>query len=277
MDSTEKGFSPGTACPLVRERNTRLWAILIFLAVWLLYLPAVNYDYTDWDDHEYLLNPMVCAPGPIWMLRSFTRSYQGYYAPTLWLTYRLGHSLWGLNSAGFHALNILLHSLNAVLVLILCRRLGLNPTSALLAALLWALHPLRVESVAWISELKDVLSGAGCLLAMLWYIRAVDKAGALDSEAPFGRADRLYSVPSFWLAVAAFGFGVGAKATVCTWPLAIGLVELFRRSWPQAEGKSGTGDFDRFTSSAKAELAILLRRLPCVSIAPFGWPVVPEV
>src|SRR5262249_29173523 len=101
----------------------------------------------------------------------------GHWQPLSWLTLALDYRLWGLNASGYHLTSLVLHGLNAVLLLVLARRLlgraGLDPGPALvgatLGALLWAVHPLRVESVSWATERRDVLAATFVLLGLLAY------------------------------------------------------------------------------------------------------------
>src|SRR5207249_2729278 len=135
--------------------------------------------------------------------------------PLSWMTLGLDYQLWGMDPIGYHLTSLLLHAANAVLVYFLARRL-LSATidarprprtltvAAAVAALLFAIHPLRVESVAWITERRDVLSGFFGLLTVLLYLRAVDRA----------------EVRKRWYAasVASFGCALLSKAITMTIP-----------------------------------------------------------
>src|SRR2546428_2669194 len=118
----------------------------------------------------------------------WTTFHMGHYIPLSWMTLGLDYLLWGMQPRGYHLTNLLLHAANAVVFYLVARRiLGLalpgpdNPgpgrlaVSAAFAALLFALHPLRVESVAWATERRDVLSGLFYLLTLLVYLRACER------------------------------------------------------------------------------------------------------
>ena len=106
-----------------------------------------------------------------------------YWAPVMWLSHMLACQLFGLNPWGHHLINVLLHALNTVLVFLLLRRLtGANWRSWMVAAL-FGLHPLRVESVAWVTERKDVLSAGFGLLALVFYARYAQERSSVERRA----------------------------------------------------------------------------------------------
>jgi len=138
------------------------------LAVLAAYLPALKAGYV-WDDDGILENPLLRNARGLWTLwTSPSRIPQGHYWPLLYTSYWMEYQLWGAHPFGYHLNNILLHGLNAFLVFMILRRLNLR--YAWLAAGLFALHPVEVESVAWISERKNVLSGAFFFLSAWLYL-----------------------------------------------------------------------------------------------------------
>ena len=138
----------------------------------LLFLPALRFPFLNWDDKPNLiLNPHFrgfALENLRWM---FTTHYRGPYQPLSWLSFACDHAAWGMNPAGYHLTNILLHAFNAALALLIARRFFDRPL-AIFCALFFALHPLRVESVAWVTERRDVLSGFFFLLAFYGYVRS---------------------------------------------------------------------------------------------------------
>lgn len=167
------------------RRSTWLTLVPLALAAitFAAFLPALSAGFSDFDDHGVLLETdryRGFAPSNLaWM---FTTTHMGHYQPLTWLSYAIDFSLWGLDPRGFHLTGLLIHALNAGLVYLLSLRIfriarpGVSePTriaAAAVAALLWSIHPLRVESVAWITERRDVLSGLFLLLTTLAYLRA---------------------------------------------------------------------------------------------------------
>ncbi len=134
----------------------------------LLFGRAVSFDFVNLDDPQYVsLNPHVTG-GPTpenlrWAATTFDNSN---WHPLTWWSWQLDTALWGTAPGGYHFTNILLHALNVLLVQRVLRQLTGRPTEAFLVALLFAIHPLRWESVAWISERKGLLSALGFLLAI---------------------------------------------------------------------------------------------------------------
>lgn len=150
----------------------------VFALVCLAFLPTLSFDFVTYDDPEFILeNPHVnTGITPSNLLWAFASP--GDYIlwnPLSYLSHQLDVTLFGLNAAGHHAVNILWHALAATLLFLVCQKLTRSLGWSALITLLWALHPQRVQSVAWISERKDVLSGALCFASVLcfagWWMR----------------------------------------------------------------------------------------------------------
>jgi protein O-mannosyl-transferase len=156
-------------------------ALLVALVVAIVFLPALDNGFVNWDDDVNITdNPNFRGFSAAHLRWMFTTTLMGHYIPLTWLTLALDHAVWGMNPRGYHLTSVVLHALNAALVFLVARRL-LGGASFLLApavaALAFGLHPLRAESVAWVTERRDVLSGLFVLLALLAYLRAVDGPG----------------------------------------------------------------------------------------------------
>lgn len=159
-----------------REHRARLIAAGIFAAVVAVFLPALRFPFLNWDDRVNIVDNAWLAfdgPGLGFMLSG---SRLGHWQPLTWLSLALDRALWGADPMGFHLTNIVLHAAGAALLYFLALRLKLSALPAAFAALLWALHPLRVESVAWVTERRDVLCGVASLAAALAYVRGLDDA-----------------------------------------------------------------------------------------------------
>lgn len=142
------------------------WALLLVVAVLVVYAPVRDFGFVSFDDPGYVAaNPHIArgldAESIAW---AFTTGRTANWIPVTWLSYELDVTLFGVSPGAHHVVNVLLHAVNVLLLLALLRRLGCSHGFAAAVAGLFALHPLRVESVAWISERKDVL----CALFGLW-------------------------------------------------------------------------------------------------------------
>ena len=165
------------------EEQTRWLPILIFSISLFVFLPTIGNDFVNWDDDRNFLDNSsyrgLSLENLKWM---FTTFHLGHYHPLTWLTLGLDYVFWGMNPSGYHLTNAVLHAGTATLVyLVILQLLQLarreeKPSPALLfsaalGALLFAIHPLRVESVAWASERRDVLSGLFYVGSALLYLR----------------------------------------------------------------------------------------------------------
>jgi tetratricopeptide (TPR) repeat protein len=140
----------------------------LVIVTFVAYFPVLRAGFI-WDDDDHLTaNPAMTAPHGLRMIWS-SLAVSRYYPLTL-TTFWFQRRLWGLHPLPYHLVNILFHAANAVLVFFLLRRLRIP--AAWLAAMLWALHPVNVESVAWITELKNTQSGFFFFLALLCFLRS---------------------------------------------------------------------------------------------------------
>lgn len=158
---------------LCSGRKWHVFAVLTLLAAtFLLYSSSLGHGFIFiWDDYKYVVNNPDIRGNNLESLKSvFSRYYIGNYAPLHLISYMLDYQLWGLEPAGYHFGNILLHALNGLLVYRLLLMLKLPSLPALFVAALFLLHPVQVESVAWVSERKNVLSALFFLLSLLSYI-----------------------------------------------------------------------------------------------------------
>lgn len=155
---------------------------LVVLAV-CAYLPVRHCEYI-WDDAAYVYEneTLTSADGlrRIWFEIGATPQYYPLVHSSFWVEYRL----WELDPTGFHLVNVLLHALGAVLLWRILRLLGLP--GAWLAAAVFAVHPIEVESVAWITERKNVLSGVFALAGLLVYLRAARREAGGETRPLFG-------------------------------------------------------------------------------------------
>lgn len=167
--SSEKADTPRTGSPGAPSIRSSVWLALILVLAFVVYLPALRNGFTNADDPAYVAdNPLIRNLSPGGIRAIFCGFYEGYHPLTL-LSFALEYRWAGLNPALYHATNIALHMLNVVLVAALVRRLTASAGLALFVAVLFAVHPIHVESVAWVAERKNVLYGAFYLSGLIAY------------------------------------------------------------------------------------------------------------
>ena len=171
----------GTATSRFQFRSAAGLALLLGLLSFALFAPALNYGFIDIDDVQYTIETPQVTEGlsPANIRWAFTTVHESWYSPLLWISFMADSTFFGTSPAAYRFTNLLLHALNAALLFWILRRLLPSPMAAFFAAALWAFHPLRVESVVWIAERKDVLSGFFFLLAVLAYLRHAERPSPL--------------------------------------------------------------------------------------------------
>ena len=208
--SSSAGRSPAGAPPPARTAAGRFGglplrgAVLLGALVAGAYLPALGAGFV-WDDVIFTEEPVVHAWSGLWNIWFSPADIagEGHYWPVVYTSFWLEHKLWGLAPLGYHAVNVLLHLVNVLLVWRLMQRLA--APGAWAVAAVFAVHPLHVESVAWVIERKDLLSALFYLTAALTWMRFV--------EAP--RRGR------YALALGLFTAGLLSKSIVVTFPAAV--------------------------------------------------------
>lgn len=176
MKPTRTASIPSAAPAASSAAKAWLVPLLAFLLAFAVFAPAITCGLVNLDDGPYITdNPLVMADSPWTALPAcFTTFQQAMYAPLLWCSYALDAVLFRATPAapwGFHLTNVLLHAANAALFALVLSRFCKNRFLVFVAAAVWAIHPLRVESVAWVTERKDVLSAFFALLATLAWLR----------------------------------------------------------------------------------------------------------
>jgi hypothetical protein len=217
MDNPKPNQTPPPEIFFARTPVICLALVLVTLAV---FARLVQCEFINFDDPEYIMdNPHVLG-GLSWagIKWAFSTVYFGNWLPLTWLSLMLDVQMFGHTAAGLHLVNVLIHAVNASFVFVLLMRLtGARWRSALVAAL-FALHPLHVESVAWVAERRDVLCALFGLLTLIFYARY---AGELKVQSPKSKA-------SYWIALFFFACGLMSKAMIVTWPCLMLLLDF----WP---------------------------------------------
>ncbi len=188
---------------------------LLALLVAIVFGQTLRHDFIDLDDSQYVFdNPHVrdglSLQGIVW---AFTQRHEANWHPLTWISHMLDCQMYGLWAGGHHLTSLLLHAATAILLFLVLRRMtGRLGCSALVAAL-FAIHPLRAESVAWVAERKDVLSGLFFMLTLWAYTAYVRSA---------------FSWPRYLLVAGLFALGLMAKPMLVTLPLVLLLLDF----WP---------------------------------------------
>jgi tetratricopeptide (TPR) repeat protein len=225
------------------RRDDWLWAGVILLLTLVVYQPAIRGTFL-WDDNRYVMTgvnaPLRSAEGlaKIWFQPSTGTTPETFttvqYYPLTFTAFWLQYHLWGMNTVGYHVVNILLHAGTALVLWRLLR--FLRVPGAWVAAAIFAVHPIEVESVAWITELKNVLSGVLFLASIYAYVRFVD---ALSPSTGISGEDRdegplhppLFVLhPYAWYAASLvlFAAAVFAKSIASVMPVVTGLILVWR-------------------------------------------------
>ena len=227
--------------------------ILIFLALLALtlavYWPVYRFDFLSYDDSEYVSQNVRVQAGLNgenigWAFRTF---FFMNWHPLTWLSYMVDSQLFGLRPAAFHLVNVLLHALTTLLVFAVFKRItGARWPSAFLA-MLFAVHPLHVESVAWIAERKDVLSGFFFMLTLWAYLRYIERPQA----------------SRFILALVLFALGLMAKPMLVTLPFILLLLDF----WPLRRFHFADASAPVSNSSLVSRPSSILEKIPFFVLA----------
>jgi tetratricopeptide (TPR) repeat protein len=190
-------MSPRTVLQRLRPHAGAL--LLLFAATFALYAQALHHDFLiNWDDQKYVTgNEAVRGFATEHLRTAITTFFVGNYAPLQILSYMLDYSLWGMRPAGFILTNILFHTANGLLLYLLVVRISGSRTTAGLAAAIFLLHPVQVETVAWVSQRKTLLALFFFLLSLHGYVSFRSR------EEERGRGSYLFSLATFMCALAA--------------------------------------------------------------------------
>jgi tetratricopeptide (TPR) repeat protein len=239
---------------------------LVVLLSGIAFFPSLRNQFVQWDDNDmFIRNLNYRGLGWTELHWMFSTFLMGHYQPLSWMTLGLDYLLWGMNPFGYHLTNLLLHVANAIVLYFIAVRLlamafpdpegsaGMDLRFAAgFAALVFSIHPLRVESVAWATERRDVLSGGFFLITILCYLKAA-------KERPGDRAGRKWMV---W-ALAAYVLSLLSKASGMTLPVVLLMLDVY--------------PLRRLTSawwrwSAKATRRVWLEKIPFIILGfGAGW------
>jgi protein O-mannosyl-transferase len=215
---------------------------LLVLGTVTVYAPVWHYRFVNYDDYDYIRdNPFVVGGFTHHnVLSAFTKFYSHNWHPLTWLSHMLDVELWGLNAGGHHLTNVILHSANAVLLFLILTSMTSALWRSALVAAVFAWHPLHVESVAWISERKDVLSTFFWILTIAAYLH-------------YARQPR---VRRYLLVFVCFAMALMCKPMTVTLPFVLLLLDF----WPLNRARLTRND-------ARAWLNLFLEKVPLLGLA----------
>jgi tetratricopeptide (TPR) repeat protein len=246
--------SPGALLPWVI-------CLLLVLAVWAVFGQTVRYDFINYDDDLYVYeNPMVTGglsfSKIVWV---FTHNNGlDEWLPLTDISHMADWQLYGANAGGHHLTNVVLHAATSALLFLVLRAMtGAMWRSALVAAI-FAVHPLRVESVAWVAERKDVLSGFFFMLTLWAWYRHVQKRSKIEMqhwEDALSLLDPRRWTFAYYLALICFALGLMSKNMLATLPFVLLLLDY----WPLNRAPADPADGD---PRLKVWLALILEKAP---------------
>jgi Tfp pilus assembly protein PilF len=220
---TQSPTRVGAAFPLsVNQRGALIIALLLFGGTLLLYVPALNNAFVNYDDPAYVTGNAHVLQGLSWnnIAWAFSTTVEANWHPLTWISHMTDVALFGTNPRGHHLTSILLHALNVVLLFLLLQRTTGYMLRSALVAVLFAVHPLNVECVGWVAERKSLLS-------MLFLLLALGAYGWYASKRSWER----YAV-----LILLFALGLSAKPMIVTLPLLLLLWDY----WPLGRLASGS-------------------------------------
>jgi len=202
-----------------RSESRQLWlgAIIVLILTLTAHVHGLRGQFVEWDDTSHITRNTAIRSLSFENVRiMFTKPIAKLYCPLTWLSFAVDYQIWGRDPFGYHLTNLLLHAINTLLVLILVRRVLRDRVqyatmTATLAGAIFGVHPLRVESVAWATERKDVLFALFYYCALLAYLRWVDT----------------HKLRDYWVCFGLFVASVLAKSTAVTFPLVLLLLDHF--------------------------------------------------
>ncbi len=231
-------------------KDKRLFACMamLFALTISVYSPAFRLGFVDYDDNIYVFqNPHVHAGlSKATIVYALTTFDSGNWIPVTWLSYLFDATCFGIRPFGFHAVNVLLHACNVVLLFIWLNRISNTVWRSFAVAALFAVHPLHVESVAWVAERKDVLS----MFFFLWMLIAY----------------HAYSCqPNLWryfLVAVLFALGLLSKSMLVTAPFLLCLTDI----WPGSTWNTGES-LPTSHSPTRSRSALICEKLPLLLMA----------
>jgi hypothetical protein len=239
-----------------RQPSTLITCLLLVLVNFALFWQTIFHDFVNYDDYLYVSNLYVrngiTFEGIIW---AFVKVEENFFQSLAWISLMLDREVFGLNPAGFHLTNFLLHSANTMLVFLILKRLTREVWPSICVAVLFAVHPLHVESVAWVAERKGLLCAFFVFLTIGAFVRYVEcgKRGW------------------YFAAILAFALSLLSKMTLVTLPLVLLLIDYWPANRYGQPGLQGRRKIETFWKLALEKLPFFGLSMALASISYWGY------
>ena len=263
--------SPPRSINLAGKRTVLGVCFLLAMVVFFIFGRTRGYGFVNFDDDSYFSSNYHVKAGLTWkgVLWAFRTGYASNWHPLTWLSLMLDVQIFGTGPTGPHLTNVILHAANAMLLFLLLKRLTAALWPSAFVAIVFAIHPLHVESVAWVSERKDVLSGLFFMLTLLMYARyaqgvtggacqgtSTEAATAAPDSSPVTRHTSLF----YGLAFLFFALGLMSKPMLVTLPFLLLLLDY----WPL--NRFGLSTLNSQLSTKRA-LWLVLEKFPFFALS----------
>ena len=226
-----------TSVPSALSPHVLIGIAIIVAAAFFAYFPSLSGGFI-WDDN-LLLAESTLVKSSDGLYRFWCTTEAQDYWPATYSTFWIEWRLWGMNPSGYHVTNLILHIIEALLIWIIVRRLSIP--GAFLAAIIFAVHPVNVESVSWIAQRKNLMAMLFFLLSILWYIKHLSSIRLDDSQRSRDspNAEPAHGVCGvlpgrwYWLSLGAFVLAMLSKGSVAVLPVLLLVIIWWLRSTPQ--------------------------------------------
>jgi tetratricopeptide (TPR) repeat protein len=243
-----------------RLRSPPLLCLLLAFVTFAVYVPAFRNDFVNYDDADYVSSNPHVQSGLKWenIQWAFTTGHASNWHPITWLSHMLDCQLFGQQASMHHLVSLLFHITNTVLLFLLLRRMTGAVWRSVIVAALFALHPLHVESIAWASERKDVLSAFFFFLTLIAYTQYATRNTHLSSVALLAKEEyeRLHPTFYYLLALLLFALGLMSKPMLVTVPFVLLLVDY----WPLQR-------FQLAPFNLQSATILILEKLPFLALS----------
>jgi tetratricopeptide (TPR) repeat protein len=222
--------------------------VLLVLAITVVFGQTFNFDFINYDDEIYVYdNPHVTAgvtaEGVAW---AFSSRHSCNWHPLTWLSHMIDCELYSLHAGGHHLTNVVLHAVTAILLFLVLWRMTFSLWPSAFVAAVFAIHPLRVESVAWVAERKDVLSGLFFMLTLWAYL---------------GYVRHRFSLTRYLSVIILFALGLMSKPILVTLPFVLLLLDY----WPL--GRLTAGRADKPLAASQTWRRLIVEKIPLLLLA----------